>query len=167
MLKDILRKKNISLYRLAAETGIPYTTLNDLKNGRVESGHMSADHLHRLSKAFAMTMDELYEQLLLPELPQACMQQDLPVSNRLRQKVRKLRIPIAEYDTEARFEELGKDWYLIFSYKGEEYRFLFEGLISNQRFDSLPALAAYLVQGYLEDEDFERRSAEVRQSEKN
>lgn len=35
MLKTLLTNRNISLYTLSKETGVPYTTLSDIKNNKV------------------------------------------------------------------------------------------------------------------------------------
>ena len=35
-LKDILSEKKISLYQFSKETGIPYSTLSDIVNGKTE-----------------------------------------------------------------------------------------------------------------------------------
>ena len=47
--KDLLEKKNVSGYALAKSTGIPYTTINDLINGRTIIQNVSLKHALAIS----------------------------------------------------------------------------------------------------------------------
>ena len=60
MLKDYLSEHKTSMYKLAAESGVPYSTVNDLANGRIEIEQCRAGILKRLSDTLAVTMDDLY-----------------------------------------------------------------------------------------------------------
>lgn len=61
MLKEILNENNISVYQLAKETGIAYSTLNDLVNHKVSIENCKAVTLYKLANRLKMTTDELYE----------------------------------------------------------------------------------------------------------
>ncbi len=61
MLKAHLKKRGISVYALAKETGVPYSTLNDLVNGKVRAENCKAGLLFSVSRALNITMDEAYQ----------------------------------------------------------------------------------------------------------
>ena len=61
MLKEYLKNNNISVYRLAKVSGIPYSTLNDLSNGKVGIDKCRVSLLHSLSAALGITMDETFD----------------------------------------------------------------------------------------------------------
>lgn len=72
MLKDYLHEKGISVYSASKGTGIPYSTVNDLVNGKVEITNCKVSLLKRLSEYLAMTMDDLYS---------ICSEEDLSLKN--------------------------------------------------------------------------------------
>lgn len=60
MLKEFLQQKNISIYKLAGISGIPYSTLNDIVNHKVDIANIRAGIVFKLAEALNTTMDELY-----------------------------------------------------------------------------------------------------------
>ncbi len=54
-----MKEKNISIYRLAKSSGIPYTTLNDICNGRTHLEQCSAKTVRRLAVALDVSMETL------------------------------------------------------------------------------------------------------------
>ena len=60
MLKDYLNKNHMSVYSVSKAAGIPYSTMNDLVNGKVEISNCKVNLLKRLSDYLGRTMDELY-----------------------------------------------------------------------------------------------------------
>ena len=60
MLRDYLNEKGISIYSLARDSGISYSTLNDLVNGKVEIGNCRISLLRRLAYALDMSLDDTY-----------------------------------------------------------------------------------------------------------
>ncbi len=50
----------MSFYELAKRSGVPYSTLSDIVNGRTDIKDSSARVLHGLSEALDMSMDSLY-----------------------------------------------------------------------------------------------------------
>ena len=58
-LIEILEKKKMSKYRLAKASGIPYSTLSDILNGKTELKKCSAETVYRLAKELGVSMEEL------------------------------------------------------------------------------------------------------------
>ena len=61
MLKQYLKQKNLSIYKLATLSGIPYSTLNDIVNHKVDIANIRAGIVFKLSNILNISMDELYE----------------------------------------------------------------------------------------------------------
>lgn len=61
MLKQYLKQKNISIYKLAALSEIPYSTLNDIVNHKVDIANIRSGIVFKLAKILDISMDELYE----------------------------------------------------------------------------------------------------------
>ena len=58
-IQDILQEKNMSVYRLAKTSQIPYATVNDICNGKTRLEKCSAETVYRLAHALNVSMDEL------------------------------------------------------------------------------------------------------------
>ena len=54
-----LRASGLSMYGLAAGTGIPYTTINRLVHGRLDINRISAESLYRISVVLCTKSEEL------------------------------------------------------------------------------------------------------------
>ena len=61
MLKEYLEKKEISVYALAKTAGVPYSTLNDLSNGKVDLNNCRLGLVRAVSAALDLTIEELVE----------------------------------------------------------------------------------------------------------
>ena len=61
MLKQYLKQKNLSIYKLAALSEIPYSTLNDIVNHKVDIANIRAGIVSKLANILNISMDELYE----------------------------------------------------------------------------------------------------------
>ena len=61
MLKQFLQQKNLSIYKLAGISGIPYSTLNDIVNHKVDITNIRAGIVFKLANMLNISMDELYE----------------------------------------------------------------------------------------------------------
>lgn len=59
MLNEIISCRNISKYRLSKNSGIPYSTLNDILNGKAKLEKCSAETVYKLAKELNITMEEL------------------------------------------------------------------------------------------------------------
>lgn len=68
ILNDLMKKKKISKYRLSKNSGVPYSTLTDILNGKSRLEKCSAETIYRLAKELEVSMEEL----LTPYLSQRC-----------------------------------------------------------------------------------------------
>ena len=60
MLDELLEKNNMSAYALSKKTGIPYSTISDIKSHKTDIKNISAQSLYLLSKGLGVTMEQLY-----------------------------------------------------------------------------------------------------------
>lgn len=63
MLKEYLKNKNISVYKLADLTGIPYTTLNELINGKKNISDCKIKTIETLAKTLNLSIESLLKLL--------------------------------------------------------------------------------------------------------
>ena len=98
MFKEYLAEKNISIYKLSKESGVPYSTLNDLVNHKSAVETMKSCQLRSLAKTLEISMDDLYEICLY------------------RQSIRN-----DECDSPASVTVKHKSYYLTFSKDGKKY----------------------------------------------
>lgn len=61
IIDDLLRKRNMTKYRLAVQAGIPHATLNDICSGKTNLGKCTAETVYKLSKALDVSMELLTE----------------------------------------------------------------------------------------------------------
>lgn len=59
IIESLLKKRNITKYRLAADAGIPHSTLNDICSGKTRLEKCSAETVYKLSKALGVSMELL------------------------------------------------------------------------------------------------------------
>lgn len=62
MLQSYLKRRNISIYRLAKETDISYSTLNYIVNGRTPIEKCSLETFKKIADALQISMDQLYKE---------------------------------------------------------------------------------------------------------
>lgn len=60
-VNELMNKKRLTKYRLAKESGIAYSTVNDICNGKAQLEKCSAETVYRLSKALEIPMEKLIE----------------------------------------------------------------------------------------------------------
>lgn len=60
-INRIMEDRSLTRYQLAKASGIPYTTLCDICNGKTRIGKCSAETVYRLSKAIQIPMEQLLE----------------------------------------------------------------------------------------------------------
>ena len=60
MLKDYLNEKGVSIYSLAKKSKAPYSTVNDLANGRVDADSCRFGLMRSLASALGISTDRLY-----------------------------------------------------------------------------------------------------------
>lgn len=64
MIKEILKDKNMSQYRLSKESGIPYTTINDICSNKTQIEKCSAETVFRIARALGVSMESIIEPCL-------------------------------------------------------------------------------------------------------
>lgn len=64
MINDLIKRKNITRYRLSKESGVPYTTINDICNQKTRLNKASAETVYRLAKVLDIPMEILVEYYL-------------------------------------------------------------------------------------------------------
>ena len=63
-IQEALRKSDMSIYRLAKTSKVPYATVNDIVNGKTDIKKCSFETMYRLSQALKVPMEELIESYL-------------------------------------------------------------------------------------------------------
>lgn len=63
-IKDIVIDQGFTKYGLSCVSGIPYTTVSDLCNGKVRIEKCSAETVYKIAKALNVTMEDLLESAL-------------------------------------------------------------------------------------------------------
>ena len=58
-IQDALKQKNMSIYRLAKASEVPYATVNDICNGKAQLEKCSAETIYRIAHALDVSMEEL------------------------------------------------------------------------------------------------------------
>lgn len=61
IIDSLLKKKNMTKYRLAVEAGIPHATLNDICNGKTKLEKCSAETVYKLAGVLGVPMEMLTE----------------------------------------------------------------------------------------------------------
>ena len=58
-INNLLKQKNITKYKLAKKSGVPYTTVNDICGGKTKIEKCTAETLYKLAIALDVTMESL------------------------------------------------------------------------------------------------------------
>ncbi len=61
MLQNLLREKHMSVYKLAKDSEVPYTTCSDIINGKTQLEKCSAETVYKLAGALDVSMETLLE----------------------------------------------------------------------------------------------------------
>ncbi|MBP3242176.1 MAG: helix-turn-helix transcriptional regulator [Oribacterium sp.] len=59
-LKDYIKKNKLKLSAISKTTGIPYTTLGDIVNGKTDIDNAGVKVFMKLAQALSLSMDDLY-----------------------------------------------------------------------------------------------------------
>lgn len=59
MIESLLKKRNMTKYRLAVDAGIPHATLNDICSGKTKLEKCSAETVYKLAKTLGVSMELL------------------------------------------------------------------------------------------------------------
>lgn len=60
-INELMNDKKITKYRLSKDSGVPYTTVNDICSGKTQLEKCSAETVYRISKTLGVTMESLIE----------------------------------------------------------------------------------------------------------
>lgn len=60
-LESLMENSGIAKYRLAKNSGVPYSTLNDICNGKTQLEKCSAETVYRPAKELGVSMEDLLE----------------------------------------------------------------------------------------------------------
>lgn len=60
-INELMENKKMSQYRLAKDSGIAYTTINDICSGRARLEKCSAETIYRICKVLGVSMESLIE----------------------------------------------------------------------------------------------------------
>ena len=61
ILDTLLKKQNMTKYRLAVEAGIPHATLSDICSGKTRLEKCSAETIYKIARALGVSMEILTE----------------------------------------------------------------------------------------------------------
>ena len=61
MINDLLVQRNMTKYRLAKKSNIPYTTINDICSGKSRLEKCSSETIYKLAKELNVSMESLLE----------------------------------------------------------------------------------------------------------
>lgn len=64
VVNDLLKQNSITKYQLAKSSGVPYTTVSDICNGKAQMEKCSAETIYKLAKALKVSMETLLEPCL-------------------------------------------------------------------------------------------------------
>lgn len=67
-INELMKAANITKYRLAKNSGIPYTTINDICSGKAQVEKCSAETIYRISKELGVSMESIIEPYLEPRI---------------------------------------------------------------------------------------------------
>ena len=60
-ISELMKNKNITKYRLSKNSGVPYTTINDICSGKAQLEKCSAETIYKISKELGVSMENLLE----------------------------------------------------------------------------------------------------------
>lgn len=61
IVNEIMQSRSITKYRLSKNSGVPYTTVNDICTGKARLEKCSAETIYRIAKALEVSMESLLE----------------------------------------------------------------------------------------------------------
>lgn len=78
IIEDLLAGRDMTKYRLAVESGVPHTTLNDICSGKTRLEKCSAETVFKLAKALGVSMELLTEGGILQAERERAFEYGLP-----------------------------------------------------------------------------------------
>lgn len=67
-IKELLKIRNITKYKLSQNSGIPYTTINDICSGKTQLEKCTGETLYKLAKELKVSMESLLEEQMMPRV---------------------------------------------------------------------------------------------------
>ena len=61
IVNDLLKKENMSRYRLSKESGVAMTTITDICSGKADLDKCAAGTLYKIAKVLGVTVDSILE----------------------------------------------------------------------------------------------------------
>lgn len=61
MIHEAMAKRNITKYRLSKNSGVPYTTVNDICSGKAKLEKCSAETIYKICRELGISMEDLIE----------------------------------------------------------------------------------------------------------
>jgi transcriptional regulator with XRE-family HTH domain len=58
-INDFLNQKNLTKYKLAKASGVPFTTVSEITTGKTKIKNCTGENLYRLAKALDVTIEDL------------------------------------------------------------------------------------------------------------
>jgi len=96
MLKDYMKNNGISVYSLSRKSGVPYSTLKELVDGKVNIESCKVGLLCALSAALRLSLDDTYSLVRTPD-----------------------KVYVNAYDITVALNVRNKTYYAVFEYQGE------------------------------------------------
>lgn len=79
IIEDLLKKRNMSKYRLAIRAGIPHTTLSDICSGKTKIEKCSAETVYKIARELSVPMELLTESGIRESEREQAYEYGLPV----------------------------------------------------------------------------------------
>lgn len=67
-INEYLKENNISKYRLSQTSGVPYTTISDICNGKTKLEKCSAETLYKIARELKVSIESLIEEQMEPRV---------------------------------------------------------------------------------------------------
>ena len=131
MIKDYLKERNISIYSLAKNTGVAYSTLNDFCNGKVDIENCNFGMIKKLADCLNLTLDEFYK---------LCSD--------------RVFVHIDKYDLDAEITVKNKRYHAAFEYGGEQVN-LDVCKVSEKNAEYINNFAEWNVEDFMDDKFLE------------
>ena len=61
LINELLKKRNMTKYRLSQVSGVPQATVNDICSGKADLEKCSAGTLYRLARVLGITIEDILE----------------------------------------------------------------------------------------------------------
>lgn len=133
MLKEYLNDRKISIYSLSKKIGIPYSTLNDICNGKVDIDNCKISIIKKLSDYFNISLDKIYS---------ICFNDDTKVY-------------LKEYRVTGNIYTKNKSYYVSSKYNNEDIN---KRICNVDKYSKnyIKTMATWLLEDYIKEKEMER-----------